>query len=79
MYLRQKPADVCGLNCEQRHPGCHATCERYLDFHEKRRAILDENTRKRLANSFTTDSIRRCREGTRGTWKKYRPQHQRAK
>lgn len=45
-------SDAPCLNCKDRVVGCHASCEKYKDFHERRMAM-----QKEIYNKTITEGI----------------------
>ena len=45
----------CGLGCEKRSPTCHATCEKYLEWHERRMKINAERLKQRRADAVLAE------------------------
>lgn len=48
--------DSCCLDCKDRKPLCHSTCEKYLNFRKKIDYIKE---RKRIINEFNYYNKRR--------------------
>lgn len=40
--FRMDEDNPCTKECEDRHGGCHATCERYRKYHAKKQAEREE-------------------------------------
>lgn len=59
-------------DCENRHCGCHATCQRYMDFYRKNREKNDRNINQSVLNNYTVDAIRNAKERPKRTMCKYR-------
>lgn len=59
-------ADNCCYGCEDRKVGCHATCEKYIDWQKQHiEQIQNYKDKKRLMNdsrSFQIEGIRRIKK-----------------
>jgi len=59
-----KPKSPC-LDCVDRHLGCHAECEKYLEFKnksdEQRERIFRERERENISMSYIQEDVRKKR------------------
>lgn len=51
-----KPKAPC-LNCEDRNPGCHSRCEKYISYKEDQIEYNKLKTKERFLNSVTKGNI----------------------
>ena len=58
-------------DCEERHSGCHSTCEKYLEAkeqHEQRKEKIEEaKSQYRLVRAYSYDKKNRERKGLNRT------------
>lgn len=57
-------------NCEERHVGCHGTCERYLEaknaHFERKTQIIGEKSKDRVYDRFQAEQTNKRRKINRG-------------
>lgn len=51
-----KPKAPC-LKCENRNPGCHSRCEKYIDYKKKQFEYNQLKSKERLINSVAKNKI----------------------
>ena len=71
--MRLNGKQICERDCPDRSPSCHGTCEKYLQFHEDRKAQNEAKLKEKTIDRMNTDSIRRAKNGNYNSIRRYRP------
>ena len=58
--------------CEERHVGCHASCEKYMAFYEQNRKIDQKRHQATKLNIYVAEAVISTKSGRNGSWKAYR-------
>lgn len=71
--MTRKSDNVCPQSCPDRHTGCHAECEIYLDFFRENAKTIEARQNQVPINNYTVEAIQRMKSGRGCTTNRYRP------
>ncbi len=71
--MRIRGVRICEPDCPNRSPECHGKCEKYLKFHQERRAANEERMKQIEISHFTDLSVKRTQAGYFNSVARYRP------